>query len=601
MPSSQTHSHLQKNLAALRAKHALAKNLADFVATTDDARYVVSHNGEQASLKIQISDKDSLIAEAPDVPRLIHNTFAGLNKPKALYLVLGCGLGGLFKEVVRRFPLSPVLLVEHDAMVFKKALETTDLSQEIANPNVQFAIGLDTKSLRYFLKHFLHTEDVSNFLPNVITVQHAFSVHLSKSYYENFGKVFEDEVNFFWESAVGNSCFDQGKGLRETVPNLSHLPRMLSFEPYKSSYSGYAGIVVSSGPSLDSKLEHLKRVQDKALIVCADSALKKLLQNGIKPFGVACVERDEVNAKCFLGFEIPKDVILFAPPLVRHELIETYPGPIVTLWRQAFPFNWLPPFLPAWDFGLSCAHLCYKVLTFLGATTIGLVGQDLAYDRKSGSSHFQNIHHFCTDQFENPDMKRIETEDNQGGKILTNENWLSFRNIFEGFLEADRKVTCLNVIEKEFGLKIKGSVVTKTDDFFTPLEKAPRVKPFSPEAGKVDLAKRLPSFLAEWQKVKSESLTGLKRLLASLSLFSHNQNFEEYKATTKKLRDEIGERTFKLYKEFFKPYLRRFEANANCLWSESEFQKQMPALLKEFNTYVPQMIEILETAPITRS
>lgn len=578
---------LSHNLEALEKKHVVARHLAAHLKQLSTSSYLVSPSSAgDLTLALKSVSKNIFLEDGRDPKSAVLSQLPLPAHEKNLFVLLGLGLGYGLEELLKRYPQSRFLVIEHDAAIFKKYLENFDCVEILRDRRVDLAVALDEKSLQNFLRHYFHSHDVSDFLPAITMVPHPQLERLGHDYYTRAQDILKREMDFFWEVAAGNSCFDQMKGLEEILLNMPNLGRLHSLEPYKNFYNKVTGIVVASGPSLDSKLAYLKEIQDRALIICADSALKKLLDHGITPFGVSCVERDDINARFFFGYEIPKSVILFAPPLVRHELIETYPGPIFTVFRQAFPFMWLPEILPRWYFGSSCAHLCYKVLAFLGCQNMGLIGQDLAYNRHTGSSHFTNIHHDCTDQFESATYRRLKAADNQGGEIDTNETWLTFRNIIEDFLLQDQERHCFNVIEADFGLKIRGCERIEAQDFFHPLNDQEAFVPLDLTAGKIDMQKRLGSFSQDWPQLLETTMKDFIALSESFKKIRHAKNFEDYQSLFKKAFAPLNEKSVKLFREFFKPMLRRFDANANCAWSDGEFRQRLPAVLDEMEKYL---------------
>lgn len=95
------------------------------------------------------------------------------------------------------------------------------------------------------------------------------------------------DIDTFFVSQ-GNDVLDHLIGIQWMVRNrrlfgCPALPR--------GAWHGDA-IAVGSGPSLDSQLHKLERLQDKMLIVAAHSAVPKLLHNGIVPHLITPKERD---------------------------------------------------------------------------------------------------------------------------------------------------------------------------------------------------------------------------------------------------------------------------------------------------------------------
>lgn len=584
-----------RNLQALRerqpeiAAFVDSLNVSDYHVTTAVSGDAVLRVRKNSGEEVAIDHSDDPLAEASGF-------IPSLPDDRHFFLLMGIGLGYALFETVRRYPQSRMLVIEHDARIFKRALETFDFVPYIKNPNVEFIVAVKFPALpRLFLNGFARNDN-DLYLPGLRLVQNQRVVAYSKDYYATAARVFTQCVKNYWEVYVGNDYRDALKGMRYVLANLKDVSRLLSLEPYTERYKGATGIVVSSGPSLDASLDFLRDVQDRALLICADSALKKLLANGIKPFGVACVERDDINAELFQGFDIPDDIVLFAPPVLKPVTFATYPGPIVTFFRRAYPFPGLPGLLPCRDFGISCSHLSYQVLNWLDCARIALVGQDLAYDRDSGKSHFSGVIDFAENQYA-PQTRAFEP-DNNGGTIPTSRDWMLFRDFFEELYAVNRSShELVNVIDARRGLLIKGVSRVDPESFFKALRAGgDKPVPFDPREGKLGFARSAAGFSEKMATLKEDLLDAVARLQGAVPDLAAAPNVTAYLEARARLFSGFSSQASYLILELLKPHLKAFDANAVSLWDDAAFCQRAPDFMALLARIVEELAQVWRDA-----
>jgi hypothetical protein len=584
-------NHYAKNSQALAKR---SPELAQFLSTLASSEYHLQPTpSQEPSLAIQTKDGQILHMDASQDPRASAREFlppAGAHKK--LFVVLGMGLGYLFLEAAKRFPDCKFLVIESDANIFKKALEAFDFTPYLASDRFEFLVGIAQSHLLLSFKDFFTKDDNHVYQPTVEVIQHRHNMSLAAAYYKNAVALFGQSMQDFWNTVVGNDYRDPLMGLEHTLANLRFLKTMASLEHFRGVYKDHVGILVSSGPSLDSKMEFLKKYQDRAVIVCADSGLKKLLEYGITPFAVSSLERTDSIQKLYEGYDKPDDVHMIAPPLLYTEVFELGPRKKISSFRNCYPFAWMPPVMPTLDLGLSCAHQSFAILNLLGCKEIGFVGQDLAYHRATGTAHYAGMYQFNKEVLENLDNK-IAVEDNQGTTITTNEFWVVFRNIFTNMIATFGHKSVYNVIEKDFGLKIPGTTRRDPEEFFKCLDNAPKIPKLNWEDGNNALNRKLPGFYRELRHVIDDSLKQLKILHTEIPGFAKVQNYDEYIAHRNAMLGKLDAKTRYLWFELIKPYTVRFEANAFSLFNEKEFLENRVGLAESLKRILDPLEDVL--------
>lgn len=584
----------RKNIESLKKRNL---SMAQFIDQVDDAQYSLDFSKENPFLKINFPGKGVVcFHDKGDVDQYCKEKIPQLDTPRPLFLLIGMGLGYLFFNLQRRYPEALILIVEHDAKVFKKALEVFDFSSHFESSHIEFLVGLKPERLLSLFAKFFMRNDHFLSLPLMELVQDPKIIKYSQTYYEKVSQVFKRANNYYWEVCVGNQYSDSLDGAKNVFANLKKMDRMISVEPYKGLFKGLPGIVVSSGPSLTSKLDFLKEVQNKVPIICSDSSLKTLLRNGIQPFGVACIERCKQLPEVFRDIEIPKDVLLFMVPQVMPAIVNEFPGQMGLLFRDVFPFLMMPDFLPKRNLGASCAHVSLLMLCLLGCSDIALIGQDLAYDRVSGKTHVEGVPEYAT--VADSKLERRLATDNQGGQIETQIYWMMFRDIFEQIIQDLPGLHLMNVIEPENGLKITGAERMDLGFF-----KEKYINGLSDSFEKVSFSKgrdylqnKIPKFKREWNQVVEFMTKEFEKLKLEMSAFHKAQTSEEYFEMKQGMKAQIDEKAYQIFDSMFLSVNRRFEASAFSLWSSTEFPKHCKDYVHRAHKAIDEFLDIMSEA-----
>ncbi|MDR0764873.1 MAG: DUF115 domain-containing protein [Synergistaceae bacterium] len=235
---------------------------------------------------------------------------------------------------------------------------------------------------------------------------------------------------------LGNSAEDTLLGFRQIAlmsPQIAFGPRL---EPLFKKFAGRPAVCVAAGPSLDKNFTLLRDIQDKCLIMVADAVLGKLLRNGIKPHIVTSLERVIDTYRLFFSGIVEefhdecRDILLVAQSLCVPWTSGRWPGPCCLVYKEEVV-------LDAWfaggvlggsglTSGISVAHMNYSLAHYMGASSIAIIGQDLAFG-EDGSSHSGNV----AGGGKADRTGAIEIPGALGGMVKTTSTWISFLRFLE--------------------------------------------------------------------------------------------------------------------------------------------------------------------------
>jgi hypothetical protein len=117
-----------------------------------------------------------------------------------------------------------------------------------------------------------------------------------------------------------------GRYLLQSLANLPQLAREGDAKALDGLGARRPAVVVGAGPSLDDNLNDLRDLQDRAVIISVDTALRPLLAAGIRPHLVVAVDPSELNARHLAGVEKVNDIWLAAEASLHPSAFGSFAG-----------------------------------------------------------------------------------------------------------------------------------------------------------------------------------------------------------------------------------------------------------------------------------
>lgn len=421
---------LENNLEIL---HARNPSLAQLINKTKD-----------------IDHSDLPIEDTENNLKLIYN-----NQNPQIVLWIGIGNG----QSLRAYLAKPhklnrfVVVIEENPALLRNLLKSSECSKWLSNPSIEFIIGKLTCEIEEAIyKYLLEQKD----FPALISFQQVVAISKDEQYVKIARSIWEKATN---ELALQGQIIniDSYVGFLNFCKNIEITKKTPLVNEFAGLFSGKPGIVVSTGPSLQHSLNGLKEVQDNAVIFCADSALRILLSNGIKPHFTGTIERHRLTEIHYEGVDT-KDVVFVTAPIIHPHTYEYFPENKLHILRSADFLPFLFPNHPTPHEPLNCvAHVGLELLHLLGCQPIYLVGQDLAFDPKTKRSHASG---YALDT----DYESMGTEgkglvpalSNNGETVHTLIRWYMWGNIISRMIER-YNLECYNVIPNSHGISISGA------------------------------------------------------------------------------------------------------------------------------------------------
>lgn len=344
-------------------------------------------------------------------------------------------------------------------------------SEKIPEPSLfiqgDHGLSLDAKSPDDFAIKFRKFLDDLNHLKYLNHIEMRISDDLlpsEKKECEVYARVLGDVVRNV-RMALGNRE-DSLLGFHNLMQNLGIVLRYPDASDLKIE-KPFRALVVAAGPSLDLEYEVLRRAQDKVLIVCVDASLRALLREGIRPHVVVATERDEHSIPFFHDLPQNLETVLVGQPTIPREIFDRYTGPLATVFKFSGPFLWLPMRRAEFWAASSSAHVCYRLCAYWGASSIGLVGQDLSFhpDTNQSHAHLEVYHEWAQSQDQSKlisERRAFFVPGNTRKQVLTDPTWAHFAHDYSVMID-ETKIPTINT--SVHGMTIAGAPYMRLQDW----------------------------------------------------------------------------------------------------------------------------------------
>ena len=320
---------------------------------------------------------------------------AAFEKGQASHILIsGLGLGYHAGAIKEKYPDTSLIILERDRDVI-------ELAGKYYPENIKDAKIINSKnSLMTFFEEF----DINTF-KGIASYIHRPSHRIEPRFYDELTETVKEQISSRISDILTRFEFEE-RWIANIFSNLYHIASSLPAEKLFAKFNGYPGIIVSAGPSLRKNINHLKKLKEKALIVCVDTAYKVCLKSGITPHIVMTLDAQKHSVKHFLGAEA--GALLLADMVSCPAILRSYAGAkAVSVTAKYFTdssgrttkettpiIDWIESRTkPLGDIqsGGSVATSAFDLLLNMGCKPIILIGQDLAYTGRE--IHSAGTHH----------------------------------------------------------------------------------------------------------------------------------------------------------------------------------------------------------------
>ncbi|WP_252250253.1 6-hydroxymethylpterin diphosphokinase MptE-like protein [Clostridium sp. ZBS13] len=367
---------------------------------------------------------------------ITNNKDVYINKKKVV--VYGIALGYHIEILLNRVDDDTQIYVfDVDENIYNIGKKYGVYDNFIKDSRVHIYIGSDEKFFENLKLKLQAVEDILLYTPSLMILPTEFSD--IKTIFNNF-KMAKDGINECKDTMKENYKFN----LKE-----SYLTMREFYKTYK--FKGESIIVAAAGPSLDQNIKQLKNIQNKIKIFCVGSALRALMNNGIKPYMICIIDSSELVYSQIKGFE-NLDIPLCFLSTASRWAVSKYNGIKYMFYNDKNDGDDI-----IINTGKTVAIPTIDIAAQGMPKEIILVGQDLAFI--NNKSHTEAINESYKDANINNEVKGDvslfkKVEGVNGDILYTRSEYLNFKHFIELEIERYKKIKFINCSS---GAKIKGT------------------------------------------------------------------------------------------------------------------------------------------------
>jgi len=374
---------LQRNLAALRRTQPA---IADRLAATQPAPldWSTSKTGDVPIASLLTPDdpaaKPLALASRYDPMKEADRLVADIDHAEvATVAVLGVGLGYHVQRLVEAQKGSGLVIAyEPDTALLRAVLERIDHAAWLGTPHAILAdAATDRSALLAAVEKRAGVLTQGMHLVNQPLAQRRFPDAVRA-----FGQMLTD-VLAFCRTNVATSLVNATRTVHNVTHNLAHYAAGSTTDPLIDAAKGCPAVCVAAGPSLAKNVALLQdpAVRRRVVVIAVQTALRPLLDRGIKPDFVTAIDYSQISARFYEDLPPLPDVTLVAEPKAHPAILDAYPGPVRCVHN---PFNdqilgdLARPITPI-RAATTVAHLGFYLAQHLGCDPICFIGQDLGF------------------------------------------------------------------------------------------------------------------------------------------------------------------------------------------------------------------------------
>lgn len=349
--------------------------------------------------------------------------------------LFGIGSGAYLKALVKNTKKEVNIAVyEPSVRIFMKLLQEVDLSEEIKDRPIAFIV------------EEINTEEFEPVMNKILVFENMVFLkeEIHPNYKEWYAEKLMEKIKPLQRKVEG-VMMNQNTGRRFSAYLANNVLSNLRYicDGYNTKGLALAvptdgpAILVSAGPSLNKNIHELEKAKNKAFILAVDTALRPLLEAGIRPD--AFVTIDARKPFHLIDVEGAEMIPMVAPTCAFHRITEHQRGKKIFyddgygIPYKLYDLNGKE--FPEVGMGGSVACSAFSLLYKMGFQTIILVGQDLAYS--GNKSHADGT--FREKMPEEDTEGMIMVKGNYVDKIPTRRDFRSFLEWFNMYIKGAKE------------------------------------------------------------------------------------------------------------------------------------------------------------------
>ena len=421
--------------------------------------YCITPSGDYILLKDDVPS-DDLNNPREAVRKTINNTIKQEMKSTDFIITFGIGLGYLLDETFNKFP-SRIYIYEPDINMLHFVLNNIDISEHLSSGRVFIFNDLDELSSKLSSTYITNDKIEILYLQNYGIVKNKELIMLTQKVYNSCKSKMVDvnTISKFSKKWLINSLANISKANYGDIKLLSAL---------ENKFIGQTALIAAAGPSLNDNISFIKSKRDQFVIFAVNKAVKHLVQNGITPDFVVCLDAGNMlktlnglesylnNSSCIMDSRTDFEIHQLGFNKIFYSFSST-----------DFIINKIAknnPQIKFYESGGTASTLALVAASKMGFSKIITAGLDLAFKDNTIYSTGETMTRISQEEILVDSVKKnlIKVESVTGEMIYTREDYATFIHHFESLIR-DLKIQELYNLSS-FGAKINGCKYVKSED-----------------------------------------------------------------------------------------------------------------------------------------
>lgn len=311
------------------------------------------------------------------VDREMKELFRDTNDPEQILIIFGLGMGYCLEYIQKQdIRYRKVLILEPFNNIFREMLKIRDFGHLLRKRDVSITIFNDVQKIMPQIMGQVMSSKKVKFL------YHLSYRSIFKEIYQEISKLFMNEKRAFISNTATMDRF-----LNEWTENqlISLAKNQASASCLHGKFKNIPAIIISAGPSLEKRIDEIKEIQDRALIIAPGTGARICHQKGINAHIATATDSQKHEASFFRNSSIK---VLVGSYRLHPEVDRVFPHNFLRinlhndLIAHYFHRYFSLPFDVIND-QASVSSVAVELAIKLGCNPIILVGQDLCfYDNK---------------------------------------------------------------------------------------------------------------------------------------------------------------------------------------------------------------------------
>ncbi|MBN2651291.1 MAG: motility associated factor glycosyltransferase family protein, partial [Spirochaetales bacterium] len=264
-----------------------------------------------------------------------------------------------------------IIIVEPSIRFFASTLFYRDMSQILADKKITFLLEASEDQILGSIA--MQKSDKFPIIKNINILK------LNSNFFEKIEKQIDDLKKTI---AANRSTAKKFKTLwiKNTIRNMEDFSTAVSPAILTNRFAGLPAIVLGAGPSLNKVLPKIKELQEKALIIAVDTALRGLTSHGVVPDFFLISDPQYWNIRHLDNTDTAQSILI-----TSSEAVALFPKSKFSIYSSSsFPIckkieELLKPGLPSLRSGGSVITSAWDLAQTLGCNQIFLAGIDFSY------------------------------------------------------------------------------------------------------------------------------------------------------------------------------------------------------------------------------